>query len=104
MLQKRPCGGRQEQAFGTAIIGIGPAFDQAGLAQPVEQAGQTNRLEVEHLGKFGLLEALEAVEPCEHRPLRPGDPILSPFVVRIGFQHSSDIIDYKGKFSIQGAR
>ena len=71
-LQQRPCRRRQEQPLGPAVIGIGAAFDQAVLAQPVEQAGQSDRLEVEHFGKFGLLEALKAVEPRRAPPIAPG--------------------------------
>ena len=43
-------------------IGIGPALDQAAFAQLVEQPGQRNRLQVEHLGQFGLLETLGPIE------------------------------------------
>ena len=69
-------------------------------AQPVEQPGQRDRLQVEHFGEFGLLEPLEPVEAGQNHPLRPGDAELARFVIGIGSQHPRYIIENKGEFSI----
>ena len=62
----------EKQALGAAVVGIGTPLDQAAVAQLVEQPGQRDRLQIEHFGEFGLVEAFGTVEPDQHGPLRPG--------------------------------
>src|SRR6202008_2609464 len=58
---------------------------------------------VEHFGELRLLQPLEAIEPHQHRPLRPGDAKLSAPVIRIGSQHAGYIIDSESEFSVERA-
>src|SRR5580693_3209822 len=45
LLEHRSRRRRQEQPLGAAVIGIRAALDEAGVAKPVEQAGQRDRLQ-----------------------------------------------------------
>ncbi|MFZ0775820.1 MAG: hypothetical protein WAM74_04960, partial [Xanthobacteraceae bacterium] len=60
-----------------------------------------DRLQVEHFGEFRLFETLESVEPDEDDPLGPRNAELARFVIRIGAEHPSYIIESKGEFSIE---
>ena len=64
-------------------------------ASPSSSRVRRDRLQVEHLGELGLLEALEAVEPGQHRPFRPRHAEAPRLVVRVGPQQASYIIDRK---------
>ena len=101
-LEQRPRRRRQKQALGAAVAGIGPALDQAAVAELVEQAGERDRLQVEHVGEFGLVEALGTLEPDQHGPLRPGDAELRRLVVGIGPQQTGYIVENEAEFAIDG--
>ena len=100
LLEQRPRRGGQEQPLGAAISRIGPALDQTAVAELVEQPGQRDRLQIEHFGQLRLVEALEAIEPDQHRPLGAGHPELRRLVVGIGPQQARYIIENKGEFSV----
>ena len=102
MFKKRPCRWREKQSFGAAVVRIGSAFDQATLGQLVEQSGQGDGLQVEHLGELGLVEALGAVEPHQNGPLGPGHTKLRRLVVCIGPQQARYITDNEAEFSARG--
>src|SRR5271156_3519103 len=99
----RACGFGQIKTFGAAVVGIGTALDQTAVAEPVEQPGQRDRLQIEHFGQFGLLQPFKAVEPRQDHPLGVSDPELVAFVVRIGPQHARYVFEDNSKFAIEGA-
>ena len=101
-LEQRPCRRREKQAFRPAVAGIGPALDQAAVAKLVEEACERNRLQVEHVGEFGLVQALGTLQPYQHGPLRPGDAELRRLVVGIGPQQTGYIIENEAEFAIDG--
>ena len=103
-VEQRPRGRRQVQPLGAAVVRIGAALDQAVVGQPVEQPGQRDRLQVEDFGELGLLEALGAVEPQQHRPLRAGHAELARPLVGIGPQQAGYVHDCKGDFSFDWLR
>src|SRR5580692_3617332 len=70
--EQRSRRGGEKQPLGAAIVGIGTALDQPVLAQPIEQPGQSDRLQIEHFSELRLLQPLETIKPNQHRPLRPG--------------------------------
>ncbi len=84
---------REKEPFGAPIVGIGTPLDQAAVAKLVEQARQRDRLKVEHFGKLGLLQPLEPVEAHQHDPLGAGHAELAGFLIRIGPEHSSYVIE-----------
>ncbi len=87
------------QALGPAIGRIEAALDHAVRAQAVDQPRDGNRLQVEHLGQFRLLEALVIFEPGHDGPLGAGDPQPAGPLVRIGAQQARYIIESKSKFT-----
>ena len=99
-LEQRPRRRRQKQAFRPTVAGIGPAFDQAAVAKLVEEARERNRLQVEHVGEFGLVQALGTLQPYQHDPLRPGDAELRRLVVGIGPQQTRYIVENEAEFAI----
>ena len=101
---KRSSSGRaagvRYKPLGAAIVRIGAALDQAVVAEPVDQPRQRDRLQVEHFGEFGLLEALARSMPHQHRPLRAGHAELARPLVGIGSQQAGYVHDCKGKFRV----
>ncbi len=73
LVEQRPRRRRQVQAPGAAVGGIGAAFDQPGLGQPVDHAAQGDRLDLEIVGEPGLVDALVARQGEQHLPLRAAD-------------------------------
>src|SRR3984885_409143 len=102
--QQGPGLGGQIKPLGAAVVRIRPALDKAAVAQPVEEPGQRDRLQVEHFGEFKLFETLEPVEPDEDDPLGARNAELARFMIRIGAEHPSYIIECKGEFSIKRSR
>ncbi len=49
-VEDRPRGRRQIEPLGAPIVRIGTALNQAPVAQTVDQPGQRDGLQVEHLG------------------------------------------------------
>jgi hypothetical protein len=81
------------QPVGAAIVRVGPALDQSTGAESIQKARQRDRLQVEHFSELGLLEPLEPVEPREDRPLCPRHAEPASFLISIGSQHASHIIE-----------
>ena len=57
-----------------AILGMGAPLDELRLFQPVEDAGQGDRLDFEDLGQAALPDALVARQMRQHRVLRARKP------------------------------
>ena len=95
LFQHRARRRRQEQSLGAPVVGVAAPFDQAVVAQPVDQPGQGDRLEVENFRELGLLEAFVALEPEQHRPLRPGHAELPGLLVGAGAQQPGYVTEKK---------
>jgi hypothetical protein len=94
-VEQRPCGRREVKPFGAAVVRVGPALDQAVVAQPVDQPGQGDRLDVEVLGEVGLLEAFAPLQPQQHGPLRPGLAEPAGLLIGVGPEQPAYITDRK---------
>jgi hypothetical protein len=65
-------GCRQEMQEPDAPVGgMGPALDEAGGLELVDDAPERDRLDLEDIGKPALMDALVLGEVREHLPLRP---------------------------------
>lgn len=62
---------QQVEAVDATVIRVGPALDQAVLAEAVDQPGQGDRLHLHQIGEFRLLQPFIAFELGQHRPV-PG--------------------------------
>ena len=102
LFKHRPRGGRQEQPLGAPVVRVAAPLDQAVVAEPVDQPGQRDRLDVEHFCEFRLLEALIALEPEQHGPLRAGHAELTRLLVGIGAQQPGYVIEEKREIAFQG--
>ena len=102
-LEQRPCRRHQEQPLGAAVVRVGTALDQAAVAQPVDQPGQRDRLQVEHFRQFRLLDPLRPFEPDQHRPLGAGHAEGGCLLVSVGPQEAGYVTDKKGHFSAGAA-
>src|SRR6202007_2553204 len=90
--------------LGAAVDRIGTPLDEAALAQLVEQTRQRNRLQVQDLGQFGLLQSFGPVQPDQDNLLGARNAELRGPVVCVGSQHASYVIECEGKFSIERTR
>ena len=72
--------------MGAPVGRIVAPLDEAGGGQLVDQAAERDRREVERLGKFVLLDALAALQPRQHRPLRARRAEFARALVGIGPQ------------------
>src|SRR5215469_13967983 len=94
-LEERPRRRCEEEQLGAAVARARAPLDQAVVAQAVEEARQRDRLQIEHLGKLALLEALKPVEPREHRPFGTGHPERGCLLVRVSAEKARYVIDRK---------
>ena len=67
----------QGQQPGPPIGRVLPALDQAAFREPVENAHQGDRLDVEQFGEAGLMDALVLREIGDGLPLRTGQAWMS---------------------------
>src|SRR5260370_10719961 len=72
--------GEMQQPNAT-VLGMGAPLDELRLLQPVEDAGQCDRLDFEDLGQSALLDALVAPPMRQHRALRARE--LQPARIRL---------------------
>src|ERR1700722_17410192 len=59
----------EKEAIRSSVVGIVATLDEAEPGELVDKARQRDRLEVELVGQFGLLDALFHLQAFEHRPL-----------------------------------
>ena len=103
-VEQRPRRRRQVQPLGAAVVRVGPALDQPVVAQPVDQPGQRDRLDVEVFGEVGLLEALRAAPAAAAPPIARGSwPYMARLLVGVGPQQAAYIADCKENFAVLAA-
>ena len=95
---------RQMEALGASVVRIEAALDHSVGTQPVDEARQGDRLQVEHFGEFGLLQALGMFQPGHHGPLGTGDAKPARALVGVGPQQAGYIIENERKFTTRVAR
>ena len=86
---------------GAAIPRIRAALDQSAFAEPVDQAGQRDRLDVEQAREIGLDQAFVALKLQQNSPLGAGQSHGLGVLVGAGPQQSGYITDqeqYSGVF------
>jgi hypothetical protein len=99
-VEQRSCCRLQVQTIGAPVIRIGAALDEPIVREPIEKSGQADRLQVEQVRKFRLLQALVPIDAIQHGPLCPGDAELAGPLIGIGFQQTGYIHDSKAKFAL----
>src|SRR3954452_18658911 len=82
-----------------AVLRISAALDHAVRAEPVDQTRQRDRLQIENVGKFRLLQAFGVLETRHHGPLGAGNAQPTRALVRVGTQHAGYIIENERKFA-----
>ena len=103
-VHQRPRLGREIEPLRTPIVGVCASLDQAVGTETIHQPGQRDRLQVEHLGEFRLLQALVRLQPGQHRPLGACHTELACPMVRVGAEQAAYITDQKSKFAARIAR
>ncbi len=92
---------RQVKLPRAAVGGIGAAFDQSGLGQPVDHARQGDRLDLDQLGERPLPDAFVTLEVSDQPPLQRRDAAVprarverAPEEARGVIQEESDIFTH----------
>jgi hypothetical protein len=86
-----------------SVLGIKAALDEFLAFQPVKQARQRDRLQLEHLGERGLIETFRAAQTSQHAPLRAGRAIFPCALVDIAAQLSGGLEKLENEFALEWA-
>ena len=95
-------GGRQQmQPPDAAVARVRPPLHHAARLQPVDQAGDGDRLDLQQFGKFLLRDAGLALQPDQDAPLRPRHAVQPRALVGIDPQQAGDIVQQEQQIAVK---
>ena len=76
-------------------------LDQTRLLQPVEDAGERDRLDLEDLGQRALLDALVARQMRQHLALRAGQPELARILLEALAHQAGHVVQEEAEIAVE---
>ena len=89
----------QEKPIGPPVGCVVAPLDEAGGGEFVDQAPERDRGEIERFGQLVLLDALAALQPRQHRPLRARRAEFAGALVGIGPQEPRHVMEREAEFA-----
>ena len=89
------------QAPDAAVLRVGPALHHAARFQPVDQAGDGDRLDLQDFGQFLLRQAWLALEPDQDAPLRPGHAVGAGALVGVDAHQPGDVVQQEHQVALE---
>ena len=99
--QHRQGGRLQVQAPDAAVARVGPALHHAARLQPVDQAGDGDRLDLQQFGQLLLGDAGLALEPDQDAPLGAGHVVRAGALVRVNPQQTGDVVQQEEQIALE---
>ena len=93
-------GGEPQQAH-AAVPAMEQPLDQPRLLQPVEDAGERDRLDLEELGQRALLDALVARQMRQHLALRPGQPEVARILLEALAHQAGHVVQEEAEIAVE---
>ena len=101
LAQHRQGGGLQVQAPDAAVARVGPALDHAARLQPVDQAGDGDRLDLQQLRQLLLGDAGLAFEPDQDAPLGAGHVMRAGALVGVHPQQTGNVVQQEQQVALE---
>ena len=88
---------RQVEEADPPVGGVAAPLDEPGRLEPVQDAQQRDRLDLEDLGEADLVDPLVLGEVDQHLPLRAGEPEAAHALLEPLAQQAGDVVQHEAE-------